>query len=141
MLAIEQDYAVGWNAAAMIHNAAKVKGQVFGNAYGYLMNSHNATMQRFASTVLDMMNFTAGKATNFQKQLGNVRAESSSDSRPDIDWIHRHDAENIYRYYLAKPFMSQEELNDFVLDNLLEKKPELKDLLTRDIEKEFQVRL
>ena len=141
MLAIEQDYAVGWNAAAMIHNAAKVKGQVFGNAYGYLMNSGDATMQRFAATMLDQMNFTAGKVTNFQKQLGNARVKTSSDGRPDIDYIHAKYADDIYAKHLARPFMSQDELSDFILDGLLDKAPEFKDLLTRDIEKNFDMRL
>lgn len=143
MLAIEQNYAVGWNAAPgmMIHNAAKVKGQVFGAAYGYLMNSGNATMQRFAATMLDQMNFTAGKVTNFQKQLGNASVKTSNDGRPDIDYIHAKYADDIYAKHLARPFMSQEELNEFILDGLLDKAPEFKDLLTRDIEKNFDMRL
>lgn len=129
MKAIEQNYAVGWNSSAMIHNAAKVKHAVFGNAYGYLMNKGDAQMQRFASTMLDQMNFTAGKADNYNKQLGAVKSSSKSAGMKDIDYIHRKFAGDIYAKHLAKPFMSNDELNEFVLDNLLNNKPEYKELL------------
>lgn len=135
-------FAVGWNAQEQIHNAARVQNEVLGDAYGYLMQGGDIQTRRFAATVLDAIGFTGGAIGNRESRKGKVSISSRMEAR-DIDYIHRKFGREIYLHHLAKPFMSDDELADYLFRETLDAcdKHEYLDLLSKDIHESIDIRL
>ena len=107
-----------------------------------LMNVPNIELQRFASTVLDMMQFTKGKVHQMNLQMGNyVGKTSESLGKDDIDYIHKKFEADIYDKHLAKPFMTESELNDYLFRETLKKDRASFDLLMNNTKKDFNITL
>ncbi len=136
------NFAVGWNAQEQIHNAARVRQVILGEAMSYLMSGGDEQTRRFAATVLDAIGFTSGAIGDKQASKGDVAIHSTMKAK-DIDYIHRKYASDIYSKHLAKPFMSDDELAKYLFEETLKDngKQECLDQLTHDIHKEFGIRV
>ena len=142
MSCLTTNFAVGWNAQQQIHNAARVRQVILGEAMSYLMSGGNEQTRRFASTVLDAIGFTQGALGERDASKGDVAIHSTMEAK-DIEYIHRKYASDIYSKHLAKPFMSDDELAKYLFEETLKDngKQEYLDLLTHDIHKEFGIRI
>ena len=139
---LKSNWAVGWNAQEQIHNASLVKQVILGEAMSYLMSGGDEQTRRFASTVLDAINFTSGALGERDASKGDVAIHSTMEAK-DINFIHSKYASEIYSKHLAKPFMSDGELANYLVEQILRdnNKKQYLDLLTHDVEKTFGVRL
>ena len=139
---LKSNWAVGWNAQEQIHNASLVKQVILGEAMSYLMSGGDEQTRRFASTVLDAINFTSGALGERDASKGDVAIYSTMEAK-DINFIHSKYASEIYSKHLAKPFMSDGELANYLVEQILRdnNKKQYLDLLTHDVEKTFGVRL
>lgn len=139
---LKSNWAVGWNAQEQIHNASLVKQVILGEAMSYLMSGGDEQTRRFASSVLDSINFTQGALGERDANKGDVAIHSTMEAK-DIEYIHRKYASEIYSKHLAKPFMSDGELANYLVEQILRDngKQEFLDLLEKDIHKTFGVRL
>lgn len=137
------NWAVGWNAAEQMHNAAMAKRVILGESMAYLMNGGDELTRRFASTVLDAIGFTKGAYNPKEASKGDVRIASNGMRAKDVDYIHRKFASDIYGKHLAKPFMSDDELSRYITEATLSdnREQDYLDLLTKGIHKEFRIRL
>lgn len=142
MSCLTTNFAVGWNAQQQIHNAARVRQVILGEAMSYLMSGGNEQTRRFASTVLDAIGFTQWALGERDASKGDVAIHSTMEAK-DIEYIHRKYASDIYSKHLAKPFMSDDELAKYLFEETLKDngKQEYLDLLTHDIHKEFGIRI
>ena len=142
MSVLKSNWAVGWNAQEQMHNASLVKQVILGEAMSYLMSGGDEQTRRFSSTVLDAIGFTSGAIGDKQASKGDVAIHSTMEAK-DIEYIHRKYSSEIYSKHLAKPFMSDDELANYLVEQILRdnNKKQYLDLLTHDVEKTFGVRL
>lgn len=142
MSVLKSNWGVGWNSGEAIHNAVLMKQVILGESMGYLMSGGDEQTRRFASTVLDAINFTSGALGERDANKGDVAIHSTMEAK-DIDYIHRKFASDIYSKHLAKPFMSDEEMASYLVEQILRdnSKQDYLDLLTKDIHKAFGIRL
>ena len=142
MSMLKSNWGVGWSASEAIHNAVLMKRVILGEAYASLMDAGNEQTRRFASTVLDAINFTSGALGERDASKGDVAIHSTMEAK-DINFIHSKYASEIYSKHLAKPFMSDGELANYLVEQILRdnNKKQYLDLLTHDVEKTFGVRL
>lgn len=142
MAKLTANWAVGWNAKERTHNAAIAKQVIFGESMAYLINGGDEQTRRFASTVLDAIGFTQGALGERNANKSSTAIHSTMESK-EIDYIHRKFAGEIYSKHLAKPFMSNDEFARYITEETLRAngKQEYLDLLTKDVHKEFGVRL
>lgn len=142
MSVLKSNWGVGWSAREAIHNAVLMKRVILGEAYASLMDAGNEQTRRFASTVLDAINFTSGALGERDASKGDVAIHSTMEAK-DINFVHSKFASDIYSKHLAKPFMSDEEFAKYITEETLRDngKQEYLDLLEKDIRKAFGVRL
>lgn len=142
MAKLTANWAVGWNAKEQMHNAAMAKRVILGESMAYLMNGGDEQTRRFASSVLDSINFTGGALGEKDAIKGDAAIHSTMKAR-SIDYIHRKFASDIYSKHLAKPFMSDKEFTRYIAEETLRgnSKQEYLDLLEKDIRKGFGIRL
>ena len=138
---ITATFAVGWDAGSRIHRAIKTRQVVIGEAFGYLMNGGSEENARFASTVLDAMGFCRGSVSVSDIKFGNYSARLEEKASREIDHLHKIKAREIYEKHLAKPFMSQQEFNDYLFRQTLSGDQDAFDLLTKEIKKDINIRL
>ena len=105
------------------------------------MNGGSDEAARFASTVLDAIGFCNGNITFQGVLLGKHAALLEEGPTKEINYLHKLKADEIYRNHLAKPFMSQDELNDYLFEQTLSEEPAAFDLLTKSATKEFSLRI
>lgn len=143
MAKLTANWAVGWNAKERTHNAAMAKRVILGESMAYLMSGGDGLTRRFASTVLDAIGFTNGAYNPKETSKGDVLIASNGMRAKDIDYIHRKFAADIYGKHLAKPFLSDEELAGYLVEQTLQDngRHEYLGLLRTDIERAFRMRL
>ena len=142
MSVLKSNWGVGWDSGEAIHNAVLMKQVILGESMGYLMSGGDEQTRRFASTILDSINFTQGALGERDASKGDVAIHSTMEAK-DINFVHSKYASEIYSKHLAKPFMSDGELANYLVEQILRdnNKKQYLDLLTRDVEKTFGVRL
>lgn len=115
---LKSNWAVGWNAEEQLHNAAMVRNVVLGDAMASAMYGGNEETRRFAATVLDAIGFT--KAANpTAARKGRIGIAAGAISSREIGHIHRVLEKQIYERNLAKPFMGDDELSEYLLRETL----------------------
>lgn len=142
MSVLKSNWGVGWSAREAIHSAVLMKQVILGESMAHLLNGTDEQAKRFSSSVLDSINFTSGALGERDASKGDVAIHSTMEAK-DIDYIHRKYASEIYSKHLAKPFMSDGELANYLVEQILRdnNKKQYLDLLTHDVEKTFGVRL
>ena len=143
MSVLKSNWAVGWNSQEMVHNSALVKQVILGeSAQAYLMSGGDENTRRFASSVLDSINFTGGALGERDASKGGAGIYSTMEAR-DIDYIHRKFASDIYSKHLAMPLMSSQEFARYITEETLRDngKQQYLDLLEKDVHKTFGIRL
>lgn len=142
MSMLKSNWGVGWSASEAIHNAVLMKQVILGESMGYLMSGGDEQTRRFASTVLDAIGFTSGALGERDATKGGTSIHSTMEAK-DINFVHSKYASEIYSKHLAKPFMSDGELANYLVEQILRdnNKKQYLDLLSHDVHKTFGVRL
>ena len=143
MANLTANWAVGYSDENRgMHNAVMVRQVILGDAMASLMYGGDINTRRFASTVLDAIGFADGAIGEKDASKGDTAIHSTMQSR-EIDHLHKKLKQRIYSENLAKPFMSDDELASYLVEQILRfnNKREYLDLFTHDIEKTFGVRL
>lgn len=142
MANLTANWAVGYTDKEQTHNAAMVRQVILGDAMSNLMYGGDVNTRRFASTVLDAIGFADGAIGEKDATKGDTAIHSSMTDR-EIDHLHRKLKQRIYAENLTKPFMGDDELANYLVEQILRfnGKREYLDLLSCDVEKTFGVRL
>ena len=126
---LSSEFALGWDALSQTHNSAKAKRVIMGSAYGYLMQSGDTLTRRFAATVLDSIRFCENKSFPTSFSIGGLDASLTARASNEINHLHRKLKEEIYSKHLCKPFMSERELADYLLEETLKQDQSLYELI------------
>lgn len=143
MAKLTANWAVGYTDKEQTHNAAIVRQVILGDAaMASLMYGGDTNTRRFASTVLNMIGFADGAIGEKDASKGDTAIHSTMKDR-EIDHLHKKLKQRIYAENLTKPFMSDDELASYLVEQILEfnNRRDYLDLLTYDVEKTFGVRL
>ena len=142
MSVLKSNWGVGWSASEAIHSAVLMKQVILGESMAHLLNGTDEQAKRFASSVLDSINFTQGALGERDARKGATAIHSTMEAK-DINFVHSKYASEIYSKHLAKPFMSDDEFAKYITEETLRDngKQEFLDLLEKDIHKAFGVRL
>ena len=142
MTKLTANWAVGYTDKEQTHNAAIVRQVILGDAMSSLMYGGNTNTRRFASTVLNMIGFADGAIGETDASKGDTAIHSTMKDR-EIDHLHKKLKQRIYAENLTKPFMSDDELASYLVEQILEfnNRRGYLDLLTKDSHKTFGVRL
>ena len=142
MAKLTANWAVGYTDKEQTHNAAIVRQVILGDAMANLMYGGDANTRRFASTILDSISFADGAIGETDASKGDTAIHSTMKDR-EINHLHRKLKQRIYAENLTKPFMSDDELASYLVEQILEfnNRRGYLDLLTHDVEKTFGVRL
>lgn len=142
MAKLTANWAVGYTDKEQTHNAAIVRQVILGDAMASLMYGGDTNTRRFASTVLNMISFADGAIGETDASKGDTAIHSTMKDR-EIDHLHKKLKQRIYAENLTKPFMTDDELASYLVEQILEfnNRRDCLDLLTQDVEKTFGVRL